>query len=185
MINTKICKCCNEEKLKTEFGKNKNYPEGLWLYCRICTRKKQKDSLDKPKNRQAINKRTSEYYQKNKKRRNEYQLKRHHERMKSDPLYVLKKRYRSRTRKLFRNKKSVKISSSMSFLGCTAEEFTKYFESKFTEGMTWDKVFSGDIHIDHIIPISSATTVEDLIKLSHFSNLQPLWAMDNLKKSNK
>jgi hypothetical protein len=115
-------------------------------------------------------------------RANKYQLERHHKRMKSDPLYVLVKRYRSRTRMMFRHKGILKKTSSMEFLGCTAEEFKSYFESLFTEGMTWGKVYSGEIHIDHKTAISTAKTEEDLVKLSHYTNLQPLWAIDNLKK---
>mgnify|MGYP002132731409 FL=1 len=49
--------------------------------------------------------------------------------------------------------------------------------------MTWDNY--GDWHIDHIIPLNSAQTEEDLYKLCHYSNLQPLWALDNLKKGSK
>jgi hypothetical protein len=102
--------------------------------------------------------------------------------MKTDPLYVLKKRYRSRTRKLFREKNIIKVTSSMQHLGCTAEEFKVYFESLFTEGMSWELFYEGKIHIDHITAISTAQTEEDLVKLSHYTNLQPLWAIDNLKK---
>lgn len=128
------------------------------------------------------NARTSRYYQNNKQKRNEYQKERHHLRMKSDPMYVLKRRYRSRTRKLFREKNIMKVTSSMKHLGCTADEFKNYFESLFTEGMTWEMFYAGKIHIDHITPISTAKTEEDLKKLSHYTNLQPLWAIDNLKK---
>lgn len=162
------CSKCKELLPIKEFNKDSTSITGYHHLCKPCNKIK-----------------TSKYYQDNKARRNEYQLKRHHERMKSDPLYVLKKRYRSRTRKMFRNKKCVKITSSMSFLGCTAEEFTKHFESLFTDGMSWDKVFSGEIEIDHIHPIGTAQTEEEIIKLSHYTNLQPLWADVNRKKSNK
>jgi hypothetical protein len=50
--------------------------------------------------------------------------------------------------------------------------------------MSWEK-FGKYIHIDHIIPLSSAKTEEEIYKLCHYTNLQPLWAEDNLKKSNK
>ena len=60
----------------------------------------------------------------------------------------------------------------------------EYIEQKFTEGMCWNLV-GKEIHIDHIIPLSSANTEEDIYKLCHYTNLQPLWAKDNLSKSNK
>ena len=179
----KLCKYCKKEKDLIEFGKNKKYSDGLWIYCKICSREKAKISRSNPDVRKRGNQRTSEYYQKNKQRRNEYQKQKYHERMKSDPLFVLKRRYRLRTSKIFRYKSFEKLGSSLKLLGCSSEEFKIYFESKFTEGMSWDKVFSGDIHIDHIIPISSAKTIEELEALSHYTNLQPLWKSDNLKKS--
>jgi len=59
----------------------------------------------------------------------------------------------------------------------------EHFESLFTNGMCWNNM--GQWHIDHIIPLSTAITEEDVIRLCHYTNLQPLWAEDNLKKSNK
>ena len=51
--------------------------------------------------------------------------------------------------------------------------------------MTWDNYSYYGWHIDHIIPLSSANSDEELMKLCHFTNLQPLWYLENLKKSNK
>ena len=51
--------------------------------------------------------------------------------------------------------------------------------------MTWEKYLNGDIHIDHIKPISLAKTEEEVYLLNHYTNLQPLWAEENIKKSNK
>lgn len=70
-----------------------------------------------------------------------------------------------------------------SILGCTWSEFRVHIERQFLPGMTWD---SRDAwHVDHIVPISSATNEAEVIALNHFTNLRPLWAVDNLKKSDK
>jgi hypothetical protein len=49
--------------------------------------------------------------------------------------------------------------------------------------MSWDN--HGEWHIDHIIPLSSAKNENDVYTLCHYTNLQPLWAEENLRKSNK
>jgi len=56
-------------------------------------------------------------------------------------------------------------------------------EAKFVDGMNWDNI--GEWHIDHIIPLSSAETEQEIIKLCHYTNLQPLWAFDNISKGNR
>ena len=68
-------------------------------------------------------------------------------------------------------------------LGIDLGGFQAYIESKFQEGMTWENY--GQWHIDHIKPLSLATTEQEVVELNHYTNLQPLWAIDNLKKSNK
>lgn len=72
-------------------------------------------------------------------------------------------------------------------LGCNFYFFLEYIQSKFKEGMTLENYGhgKGKWNIDHIIPISSAKTDEDLEELNHFTNLQPLWASENYKKSKK
>lgn len=72
-------------------------------------------------------------------------------------------------------------------LGCSIEQFRIYISSKFVDGMTLKNHGNGKgkWHLDHIIPISSATTEEEVIKLNHYTNFQPLWQIDNLRKSNK
>ncbi len=66
----------------------------------------------------------------------------------------------------------IKNLSTEEILGCSIEEFRKYIESKFQEGMTLENY--GKWHLDHIIPISLAQTEEEVIKLCHYSNFQPL-----------
>lgn len=78
-------------------------------------------------------------------------------------------------------------SNFIDLLGCTIEELKAQFESQFTEGMTWERFMSGEIHIDHIKPCASfdLTKVSEQRKCFHHTNLQPLWAKDNLRKNDK
>ena len=76
-----------------------------------------------------------------------------------------------------------KKNKTFDIVGCSPESLKEHLEKQFTNGMTWDN--RSEWHIDHIIPLSSAKTEEELYKLCHYSNLQPLWAGDNLSKGNK
>ena len=73
--------------------------------------------------------------------------------------------------------------------GYSVEELKSHLEKKFTGGMSWERFLAGEIHIDHIIPISvfnfTSTNDIDFKKCWAISNLQPLWAFDNLSKSNR
>lgn len=73
-----------------------------------------------------------------------------------------------------------KKSKTEQIIGCSFSELQIHLQNKFVNGMNWNN--HGKWHIDHIIPVSSATTEQELLKLNHYTNLQPLWAIDNLKK---
>ena len=92
---------------------------------------------------------------------------------------------RNRINQILKNKKFVKKNRFLVYLGCTPSELKFYIEKKFQPGMTWDNWKIGGWHIDHIVPLSSAKNEEEIMKLCHYSNLQPLWAIDNLKKADK
>lgn len=80
----------------------------------------------------------------------------------------------------------IKYGSMRDLLGCDIPTLKTHLESTFTEGMTWEKVLSGEIHTDHIIPVSSfdLSKPEEQRKAFHYTNLQALWKEDNLKKNN-
>ena len=124
-----------------------------------------------------------EYYHANKEHYKEYNKEYQKERRKLDPLFKMTGNLRTRTWSVFKNKGYTKNSKTQEMLGVNWEVCKAHIERQFTKGMTWDNY--GDWHIDHIIPLSSANTEDRLKKLCHYSNLQPLWAVDNLIKSAK
>jgi hypothetical protein len=77
-----------------------------------------------------------------------------------------------------------KPHGSFALLGTDLETFKAHIEAQFTEGMSWEKM-GREIHIDHKIPLASGRTPEEIWGLCHYTNLQPLWAEDNLRKGAK
>jgi hypothetical protein len=104
---------------------------------------------------------------------------------KTDPIYKINTRIRKAIRNAFKIKGFKKSSKTQFILGCSFEEFNNYLESKFEPWMTWENhgLYNGTENygwdIDHIIPISSAKTEDELIKLNHYTNLQPLCSKIN------
>lgn len=80
-----------------------------------------------------------------------------------------------------------KRESTIKYLGCSLEELKIYLESKFKDGMTWENYGMRGWHIDHIRPVSlfDLTDEQQVSVAFHYSNLQPLWARENIVKSNK
>lgn len=104
------------------------------------------------------------------------------EKYKNNVQFKLKEVLRTRLAKaVVRNQKT---GSAVDDLGCSIKEFKIYIESKFQPGMTWDNY--GLWHIDHINPLDKydLSNREELLKACHYTNLQPLWAIDNIKKRN-
>jgi hypothetical protein len=106
-------------------------------------------------------------------------------RLQKDPIARFKTRLRTLIKNSFLCANHRKISKTSEILGCRIEYFKNYMESLFVDGMTWDNHGTNGWHIDHIIPISSAKTEAEILKLNHYTNLQPLWAADNIRKGNK
>ena len=103
-------------------------------------------------------------------------------RYKNDPIFKLKLNQRTRVRAILKSEKQAKTNE---LLGCTYEELKQHIESKFIDGMSWENM--GKWHIDHIVPLSAfdLSTKENQMIAFNYKNLQPLWAIDNLKKGAK
>lgn len=100
---------------------------------------------------------------------------------KSDAMYRLKQRLRVLVRNSFRRRGYSKGSKTEAILGCSWPDFRAHIERQFLPGMSWDKM-GFEIHIDHITTLASAGSSDDLFRLNHFTNLRPLWALDNMRK---
>jgi len=186
------CKKCNNER-----GKNyvkENYQKTLerhrkwtaknpeWVYNRH--KKWREENPEKVKeireNWLEKNPEKRKEYRKNYKPRKQEQRK---ERRDNDPVFNLINRVRCRIWKYTKLMSITKKNKTFDIVGCTPQSLKEHLEKQFINGMTWEN--QGGWHIDHIIPLSSAKTEEELYKLCHYSNLQPLWAGDNLSKGNK
>jgi hypothetical protein len=183
-MKTKICKKCGGEKNLCEFNKDKYSSDGLRYRCRECTSKEYRKYYYNNRNceiERQVNYQISNTEQVKKKRRE-----RHHKKYNTDILYKIKINLRNRV-KLFLISKNFNsgINDTFKIVGCTPDELKKHIESKFIEGMSWENYSHNGWHIDHIIPLSSANTYDETIKLCHYTNLQPLWCEENYKKGNK
>ena len=80
-----------------------------------------------------------------------------------------------------------KYGTTFDLIGCSSEFLRNHLKSQFTEGMTWENYGYYGWHIDHIKPCASfdLSDIEQQKLCFHYSNLQPLWAKDNMKKRNK
>ena len=129
--------------------------------------------------------RQQKYYLENKINLSEKHKLYHKEKRQTDILFKIADNLRSRIRGFINCGKVSKNNKTFQLIGCSPNVVKVYLESKFDEKMDWSNYGLHGWHIDHIVPLSSAKTEEDLYKLCHYTNLQPLWAKDNWSKSNK
>ena len=99
----------------------------------------------------------------------------------TDPVFVMRNRLKARVNTALKMSGFKKQSRTEKMLGCSFKQFAKHIESQFTDGMSWDN--RSEWHLDHILPLSCATTIEGMERLSHYTNIRPLWAAQNLVKS--
>ncbi len=101
----------------------------------------------------------------------------------NDNIFKLIGNIRALIRHSFKNNGFDKSNKTTQILGCTIPDFKTHIESQFLPGMTWEN--RSQWHIDHIMPVSMAKTYDEVVRLNHYKNLRPLWAHDNLRKSDK
>ena len=195
----KTCTKCNIEKPYSDFYKTKRANDGHHARCKKCQKRYKSENKHKWVEYREKNKERNIEYRKNrldikreydKKYREENRerlnsLKREYRKNKrnEDPIFRLKARIRARLLSAIKSKDYKKSHSTIKYLGCSYEFYEDYLQNKFKEGMSWDN--HGEWHIDHIIPLASANTEEELIKLFHYTNTQPLWASYNQSKGCK
>jgi len=102
------------------------------------------------------------------------------ERMQKDHLLRLRRNLRSMISTHCRREGYKKADKVYKILGCSFEFFKDYIEKLFKPGMSWENRSAW--HLDHIIPIAQAKTYEEVVKLNHYTNFQPLWAKENQLK---
>ena len=207
--NRNVCKDCNR-KLYSDKVKDGYYIKELQKNCTICGKTKEsnefrthKSYCKKCENKKTYNSRKDTQYQNNKEYLKKYQkdnksdinnriqsYKKH--RKSIDTLYKCNIAIRQIINNSIKRRGFDKNSKSNQILGCSFLFFKEYLESKFEAWMTWENYgkYNGELNygwdIDHIIPISSAISENEIIKLNHYTNLQPLCSYTNRYiKSNK
>lgn len=187
-MNTKICSKCSIEQTLECFRKDITKKDGLRSDCKKCI--KDFESKKRQNNPEMMRGKLQTFYQKNPEKRKEYRQnykprkqEQRKERRKVDPIFNITNRMRCRIWKFLKLIKVSKKNKTFEIIGCSPNSLKEHLENKFVEGMTWDN--RNEWHIDHIIPLSTAKTEDELYNLCHYTNLQPLWSEDNIKKSNK
>lgn len=163
-VTGKKCCTCKEWKKLEDYNYDKSHWDNLRVECKLCIIKWRKN------NRSTLSKKHSEY-EKNRKM--------------TDPNFKLVKTLRSRLGRALYTKSATKGGSTLELVGCSIEFLKSYLKEKFKEGMTWEN--HGKWHIDHIKPCCSFNLldIEEQRKCFHYTNLQPLWAEENLSKGGK
>jgi hypothetical protein len=175
-----------KEKAKEYVENNKENLKVKWEIYRNKNKVKIKEWFENNKEYRKDYKK--EYNNKNKSKRSQSRK----NRRSNDIIYRIKENIRCRISLSIKGKGFKKKSKTYTIIGCEYSELKSYLESKFENWMNWENygLYNGELNygwdIDHIIPLSSAQTEEDIIKLNHFTNLQPLCSKVNrdIKKNN-
>lgn len=195
-MKTKKCNRCKVTKEVIEFPKSSFNKSGYGSPCKECGRKLSREWIkesnythpDPERNRKNQEEwrnnnreRIKDWYNKNRESIVKKQSRRMMEQYHNDPVYRLKSLLRSLVYRALKQNKIGKRTEEV--LGCTFEQAKHHLEKQFSKGMSWDN--TSEWEIDHIVPLSFAQTEEEAIMLSHYSNLQPLWMVENRRKRDR
>lgn len=187
-METKTCCVCKQEKPIDQFRRS---------YCIPC--KKEYEKQHNHLRRKWNDKHKDKQFEYNKKYKSKPEAKEYMKvylkqynpeyrknKIKNDPLFRLTRNIRSLIDYSFRNKNYKKSYRTEEILGCSFEEFKQHLESQFEPWMNWDNRGGHSIieqnktwDIDHIVPLNTAKTEEDIIKLNHYTNLKPVCSYYN------
>lgn len=180
-VIVKCCTKCGIEKALTEFAKRAALRDGLRPWCRACDAETYRRWRQTPEGRakHAEAKRRWLQTPEGRAKKSEYERRR----LQTDPQFRLAQLLRNRL--WYALKGLSKSARTLELLGCPIEDLVKHLESKFLPGMTWAN--QGEWHVDHIIPLSAFNLSDPAQQRQacHWSNLQPLWAVDNFRKGDK
>lgn len=137
------------------------------------------------KNKNKFKKASQKWVLNNRKKASQNTVNCNKKRYKIDPAFRLERRIRNYVYKIAKTLKINKTHASLHHLGCSIEELKNHIESQWQENMTWENYGLHGWHIDHIKPLSFfIKNSNNPWEANHYTNLQPLWSIDNLKKSN-
>lgn len=197
-MEKKICSKCKIEKNINDFGKDSTRKNGLSYLCKECLIIKSNDYRKKNKtkvltyyseyrknNKEKMKISRKKYIIENKEKITKYRTYYSNKKRKESDIVRLTENIRRRINHIFTVKKFNKKNKTFEILGCSIDELLNHLEKQFKDGMSWENHGMEGWHVDHIIPLSSANTEEEIYKLCHYSNLQPLWSHENLSKGSK
>jgi len=190
-IKSKVYREQNREKLiqksKNYYNKNKDVISKNGKEYRSRPEVKERMKILNKEYKEKNKERLKKYREDNKLKIREYSRIRCNEKSRTDISFRILKNLRSRIRFALKKGQIIKADTTENLLGCSVPDFKKYFTSLFTKDMTWDRFMAGEIHIDHIIPCAKFDLTQESQQriCFHYTNLQPLWKVDNLKKGTK
>jgi hypothetical protein len=187
MSENKNCRVCKIEKEQLAFKKSKYYKSGYSTICKECSNAERRLYSKRPevKERKKAYLATEKGKQSRKKTIVKYYRTKVKNRLKSDENFRIAYNLRTSIAHVTKQKGFYKKSKLKYILGCDLNFLKNHLKQTFVKNYGREITEFDCVEIDHVIPISSAQTVEELYKLNHFSNLQFLLRSDNRKKSAK